>query len=43
MLFLLLIGCQTDEAIITASIEGKWKGTLAEIQIKPSKQKALRR
>lgn len=28
-------GCEKDEAVFTSSIEGKWIGTLAEIEVKP--------
>ena len=28
-------GCKVDESVVTASIVGKWTGTLAEIQVKP--------
>lgn len=35
MFFLVLFGCQADETLINAPIEGKWEGTLAEVQIKP--------
>ena len=34
VLVALLFSCE-DDAEITASIEGKWKGTLAEIRVKP--------
>ena len=35
--FVLLIAsaCEKDETVITASIEGRWTGTLAEVQVKP--------
>lgn len=35
ILFVLMLGCQADEALIDAPIEGKWEGTLAEVQLKP--------
>ena len=33
--FLILIGCRDEEEKIFASIEGKWRGTLAELRFKP--------
>ena len=32
---LLAFGCEDDGAVFTSSIEGKWIGTLAEIEVKP--------
>ena len=35
MMTFLLTSCQDDEHILTASIDGQWRGTLAEVQVKP--------
>ena len=32
---LIVAGCKEDEAVMTGSIEGKWTGTFAEVQVKP--------
>ena len=35
VMILLLTRCQEEEHVLTASIQGKWTGTLAEVQVKP--------
>ena len=32
---MLMVGCDDEEHVISASIHGKWTGTLAEVQVKP--------
>lgn len=35
LLLLIAVSCQKDDTVITAPIEGRWQGTLAEVQVKP--------
>ena len=35
ILLLVTVGCRDEDTVITASIEGRWTGTLAEVQVKP--------
>ena len=35
VMILLLTRCQEEEPALSASLQGKWTGTLAEVQVKP--------
>ena len=35
VLLLFTLSCEEEASVITAPIEGRWQGTLAEIQVKP--------
>lgn len=35
ILALMAFSCQEEDSVINAPIEGRWQGTLAEIQVKP--------